>query len=1014
MTVHATNPRIGRFRAEYAVGAAVVGSSRPRLSWTVEGAEDWLQQAYELSSDDETIAIESGESLFVPWPFAPLKSRERRAVRVRAASTDGRRTNWSDDLAVEAGLLEASAWQASFVGPQQSFAPEAEAACPLLRREFVIDRPVASARLYMTALGVYDPYLNGAVISDQVLAPNWTSYHNRLRYQVIDVTDSLQDGPNVLGAILGEGWYRGRISRRLLENTTKNSLALLAQLEVTLDDGTTQVVVTDEKWKTQTGPILASCIYDGERYDARLELPGWSEPVFDDGNWQPVTTVDHPLEALIVPPDPPIRRVEEIPVAEVLESPSGKLIVDFGQNLVGRLRIQVAGEAGDMVTIRHAEILKEGELARESLGDAQSEDVYVLKGGGAETWEPHFTFHGFRYAQIDGWPGDFDHTAVRAIVLQTDFERIGWFECSNPLVTRLYENALWSLRGNFLGLLTDCPQRDERLGWTAEAQLSSPSASRLFDVNGSLVSWLADLAAEQTVEGRVPYVIPNILPLTPSELPADDPSTMWTWAQSILLTVAAGWGDAAVIIPWVLYQRFGDSGVLVNQWESMRKWVDYVERLVGASRVWAGPLQFGDWLDPSAPLDHPHRGQTPPEVFATAYFARSAELVARTAEVLGLEDEARRYSALAAEVRSAFCAAFMDDAGNLEASSATAQALVLAFSLYETDEQRRRAGARLSQIVAATGYRISTGTTGTAIICDALCDAGDLDGAYRLLLQTEFPSWLYPVTMGATTLWERWDGILPDGRINPSEGNSFNHFVFGSIVDWLYRTVAGIEPAEPGYRKIRLRPCPGGDLTHTSARLLTPYGLATISWRVNGHQIEIGAEVPPNTQAEVVLPDGSEPFEVGSGHHDWSVKLESSKEMKVGNTQEGRLFTASETEDLTATEMNADPYAYFGWLRETGPVTGTLFSGIGSLLATAVFSGCSNVITFSSDAPAIIWLPTKTPVTPTRRWLKPIRNWLGNKGGSFESTDLPSSRSSRRLGDAPDDSYSSLVHAKGR
>jgi alpha-L-rhamnosidase len=862
--LNADGPRIARVRVGYGA-SGVVGELRPRLSWTVEGADGWEQRGYELSSGAEVVKADSSESVCVSWPFEPLRSRERRRIRVRAMSTDERETPWSDELIVEAGLLNPSDWQASFVGPRQVAPPEDDEPSPFLRSEFIVDRPVDSARLYATALGVFEPYLNGSVIGGQVLAPNWTSYHTRLRYQVLDVTAQLRHGANVIGAILGDGWYRGRLwavdgSQR---NIYGSQVALLAQLEINYADGTSQIVATDTGWRSTTGPILASGLFDGERYDARLELAGWAEAGYDATSWQPVEIVEHPLESLVVPTDPPIRRIEEISPANILESPSGKLIVDFGQNLVGRLRISVAGEPGDTITIRHAEVLEGGELAVEPLRSALAVDRYTLKGNGIETWEPRFTFHGFRYTQIDGWPTDFDPTSVVAVVLHTDFERTGWFDCSNALVNRLHENAVWGMRGNFLGLPSDCPQRDERLGWTGDIQVFAPSAAFLYNVNGLLASWLADLAAEQGADGGVPHIVPNIFATAP---PASLEPGM---VRDAIATSAAAWGDAAVVVPWVLYERFGDVNTLEAQWRSISKWIDYVAGQAGPTRLWDSGFQFGDWLEPSAPADAPNEGQTSRALVATAYFARSADLGARIADVLGYDAEAERYRRLARDVRSAFCAAFLD----AQELSATSLALTLAFSLTETDGQRREAERQLRAVIAANDYRISTGFVGTPIICDALCDAGDLAGAYKLLLQQECPSWLYQVTMGATTIWERWDALLPDGRVNIPSTTSFNHYAYGAIVDWLHRTVAGLAPAAPGYRRIRFEPRPGGSLTEASARHITPYGPASIHWQFRRAKFEVEITVPPNTRADLVLPDGSRETNLLAGMHTRSVPL---------------------------------------------------------------------------------------------------------------------------------------------
>jgi alpha-L-rhamnosidase len=853
-------PQISGLRFEY--GLPVVGTHRPRISWTVETNGAWAQQRYELQCAGETLTFESTESTFVRWPFEPLQSRERRAVRVRATSTEGQTTEWSEELIVEAGLLDISDWKASFVGPSKVD----DAPCPLLRHEFVVDRVVESARLYVTALGVYEAHLNGSPIGDEVLAPNWTSYNNRLRYQTFDVTDRLTPGVNVLGAILGDGWYRGRLVHSV--HPYGDRLALLAQLEIAFADGTRQLVTSDTSWLTAPGPILESSIYDGERYDARLEKADWSTPSYDDRDWQPVEIVERPLPALVVPSDPPIRRIEEVAVTETFLSQSGKRIVDFGQNLVGRLRITLNGAAGDTVVLRHAEVLEDGELALKPLRTARPEDCYTLKGGGEETWEPLFTFHGFRYAELDGWPGEFDPGSVTAIVLHSDLQRTGWFECSNALVNRLHENAVWSMRGNFVGLPTDCPQRDERLGWTGDLQVFAPAASFLFDVNGILASWLADLAAEQAPDGRVPSVVPDAAP-SPETGRKVYPEIAADWGGEAV----AGWGDAAAIVPWVLYQRFGDRGLLERQWPSMRAWVDHVEQLAGPARIWQNGFQFGDWLDPFAPPEAPSEGRTPAALVATAYFARSAQIVARAAETLGLMAEAVRYESLAQEVKAAFRAAFTDELGGLSAPSETGLAMILEFALAEDAETTAVVARQLRELIARNGYVIATGFLGTPIICDALCEAGDLAGAYQLVLQTECPSWLYQVTMGATTIWERWDSLLPDGRVNPGEMTSFNHYAFGAIVDWLHRRVAGIEPDAPGYRRIRFRPQPGGGITHASARHITPYGPAAIAWSIDGDQLDVHVEVPANTNAEIASPDGAEIFQVPSGTHSRSFSL---------------------------------------------------------------------------------------------------------------------------------------------
>lgn len=851
---------IATVRFEYCQDALGIGTARPRISWIINTAvQGWRQAGYELEMYDrggrlldQTGRVESDQSVLVAWPFVPFSSREQLSVRVRVCGTDGGLSAWSTLTPVEAGLFHVEDWTARFVTPDWDEDTSQAQPLPLLRREFVVRGDVAQARLYITALGVYEAQINGVVVGDHVLAPGWTSYHHRLRYQTFDVTNLLREGQNALGAFLGDGWFRGRLSfgggRR---NIYGNRLALLAQLEIHYTDGTTERVVTDETWRAAHGPIRASDLYDGETYDAGQEQPGWSEPGFDDHDWAGVRLLEWNLATLVAPPGPPVRRIELLQPVAITTSPTGRTILDFGQNLVGRLRFTVQGTAGQTIALRHAEVLEDGELCTRPLRTARAADQYTLRGDGVETWEPRFTYHGFRYAEITGWPGELHTDDICAVVCHSDLERTGWFECSDPLMNRFHDNVVWSMRGNFLDIPTDCPQRDERLGWTGDIQVFAPTATFLFDVAGFLASWLADLAAEQHERGTVPFIIPDVMSLSSPP--------------------AAAWGDAAVIVPWVLYQRYGDAGILAEQFDSMRAWVDLLANIAGEQRLWQRGYQLGDWLDPNAPPDKPDAAGTDPHLVATAYFAWSAELLGRIAGVLGRTEEEARYLTLAAEVREAFHAEYVTEHGRLLSDSATAYALALQFTLLRDENQRRHAGVRLAAIVRKSGYHISTGFVGTPLLCDALCSVSEYDAAFRLLTQRECPSWLYPVTMGATTIWERWDSLRPDGSINPGEMTSFNHYALGAVADWLHRTVAGLASAAPGYRRLEICPRPGGGLTEAQARHRTPYGMAEVSWKIAEGQITIEALVPPNTMASVTLPGDEEtPFEVGAGIHRWS------------------------------------------------------------------------------------------------------------------------------------------------
>ena len=582
----------------------------------------------------------------------------------------------------------------------------------------------------------------------------------------------------------------------------------------------------------------------------------WDRPGFDDSGWRATEVFSPKVGTLVSPLAPPVRRIMERAVEHVIVTPSGRTVLDFGQNLVGRVRFAVEGPRGATVTLRHAEVMEHGELGVRPLRNAKATDEYVLRGIGTETWEPTFTFHGFRYVEVEGWPADeVDPSAFVAVVVHSDFAQTGTFSCSNDLLTRLHRNAEWGLRGNFVDVPTDCPQRDERLGWTGDLQTFAPTASFMFDVAGFLADWLEDLKAEQIDDGRVTLVVP----VGPHEQ-----FPMGKFA-------AAAWGDAATFVPWTLYQRFGDQGVLARQFDSMRAWVEFVRALAGETLLWPQMFQLGDWLDPDAPPDQPWRAKTDAVLVATAYFAQSARLVSLAAGVLGLADLADEYGQLADAIRRAFRQEYVTSSGLVSSDSVTAYSLALMFDLYDNDEHRSRAGARIALLSAARGYQVSTGFVGTPLVLPALSSVGDTTTAFRLLTETACPSWLYPVTMGATTMWERWDAMLPDGSINPGEMTSFNHYSFGSVADWMQRTIGGISPEEPGYRTIRFNPVPGRGVTWADCALRTPYGQAACRWRLEGRALTVEVDVPPNTSAIVRRPGSADPeIAVGSGTHAWS------------------------------------------------------------------------------------------------------------------------------------------------
>ena len=844
--------------AEYVRGAVTfVGTSRPRLSWrTVTSTPGWCQAAAEIRitrSDGRTESqrYDGPESVLVGWPFDPLVARERVTVTVRVTGSDDGVSDWAGSISVESALLEPDEWRAELVAH-----PGPDDLVPVLFvRDFTVREGLVAARLRSTAHGVYQAEINSAVVSDDVLAPGWTSYDERLLVQTADVTGLLRAGANRLAATVAAGWFGesfGFLGHA--KRAYAGPLAFLAQVELDYIDGTTDVIATDGHWlATRSGPILQSKIYDGEQHDARREIAGWSSTVVEIPDLAPVTVV--PLDRQVLAPviSEPVREVETIAPVASFRTPSGHRVLDFGQNIAGRVLIEVTGAAGDVVTLRHAEVLDvDGELALRPLRLAKATDEYTLAGNGREVWEPRFTFHGFRYVQVDGWPGNADPIDdVTAVVCHSDMSRTGSWSSSHPQLNRLHDNVLWSMRGNFLSIPSDCPQRDERLGWTGDFQLFAPTASFLYDVRGFSASWLADLAIEQLkYDGITPLVIPSVLPTFPDPI--------------------AGWGDATTVVPWTMYERYGDRGMLEQQYPSMRSWVETELGRTDSALLWLHGGQIGDHLDPTAPPDRPTEAKTSPAIVACAYLIRSLRIVAEAALTVGLHDDAAHYAELAEKARAAFEHHFVTPGGRIISDAPTAYALAIAFDLVTEPVKRAALGERLAELLRENGYRIGTGFIGTPVLVEALLATGHLHTASSLLLQTQAPSWLYAVAMGATTVWERWDSLLPDGSVNPGEMTSFNHYALGAVADTLHRRVAGLAPGAPGYSVLNVAPQPLPGLTSAAATIDTPYGRAHVGWSIENDVFTLQVEVPANTCADVTLPGSAEVVRVGSGRHDFS------------------------------------------------------------------------------------------------------------------------------------------------
>ncbi len=833
-------------------------ATAPRFSWqTQSGARGWRQSAYQIQTatgpdfSAQTIVWDSGKiasdaSVLQPYRGSQLKSGTRYFWRVRVWDERGKESAFFLASFWETALFSSADWKAAWVEPEREANPPRYSPAPLLRKEFAITKKVASARAWATAHGLYELYLNGRKAGDQVLTPGWTVYGKRLQYQTYDVTELLQNGANAVGAMLGEGWYRSGLGWEKNWAYYGKKLAFLCQIHIRYTDGTEEWIVTDGTWKTSAdGPVRANEIYYGEDYDARREMPGWNRPGFDDHNWRNVATANYSNANLIAAVSVPVRKIQEIKPVRIFRTPAGELVADMGQNMVGWIRLNVKGKKGRTITLRHAEVLdKYGNFYTANLRAAKQQIRYTLKGDKkGEIFEPHFTFMGFRYVAVEGFRGDLTPDALTGIVVHSDMKPTGTFECSSPLVNQLQHNIQWGQKGNFVDVPTDCPQRDERLGWTGDAQVFSRTAAFNMDVSAFFTKWLQDMAADQRPSGAVPFVIPDIL---------DRPDSM-------KVGVSAGWGDAAVIIPWTMYQVYDDRQLLERQYPSMKAYVDYIYRKSGDSLIWRGGSVFGDWLfyhPTSANLnDHVSAdAHTDHDFISTAFFAHGADIVSQAAAILGNTDDAAYYKDLFERIKKAFVNEFITPAGRtISSASQTSYVLALHFGLMP-EPLRPAAVKYLAKDIRGKNKHLSTGFLGTPYLCHVLSENGEADLAYDLLLQETYPSWLYPVKMGATTIWERWDGQKTDSTFQSPGMNSFNHYAYGAIGDWMYQSAAGLRLGAPGYRKIVIQPYLTTRLTYAKASYTSDYGEISSGWERSQNKITLRVTIPPNTTATIRLP----------------------------------------------------------------------------------------------------------------------------------------------------------------
>ncbi len=820
-----------------------IDAPRPRLGWTVESPErGQVQTAYQVLAAGREADLTPGRAALwdsgrvmsdrtvgIAYEGDPLASGQVCLWKVRVWDRDGQESPWSAPGLWQMGLLQASDWRGRWIGADTPRDPTAEGlvlpppAC--LRRTFSVAEAPVRATAFVTARGVYELTLNGARVGDAVLTPGWTDYTKRIAYQTYDVTGMLTEGENALGATLGDGWYSGYVGFDKQRGHYGDRPELLLQMDIEYADGRRESLVSDGTWQVATGPIVYSDMLMGEKFDARIAPT----------DWQRVRVSECPTGqvALVAQHDPPVRVTQDLAPQAVTESTPGVFLFDMGQNMVGWARLTVEAPAGTEVRLRFAEMLQpDGTLYVTNLRGARQTDTYICAGGGVEMWEPHFTFHGFRYVEMTGWPGTPPLDALTGRVVHSDTPPAGDFECSDAMVNQLQRNIVWGQRGNFLSIPTDCPQRDERLGWMGDAQIFVRTATGNMDVAAFFEKWMQDVEDAQSAEGSFPDIAPHPMGMS--------------FVQN---AGAPAWGDAGVIVPWTIFQVYADTEILRRCYPAMTRWMASLES-ANPDGLWEHQRgnDYGDWLSIAA--------DTPKDVLATAYFAYDASLIARIAGVLGHDKDAERYGRLFDKIRQAFQAQFVSEDGRIHGDTQTCYVLALRFGLLP-EALRPLAAKHLVDDIAAKGGHLSTGFVGVGYLCPVLTEAGYNDVAYRLLLNDTFPSWGYSIRQGATTIWERWDGWTHERGFQDPGMNSFNHYSLGSVGEWLYRYVAGIDTdtARPGYAHILIHPHPGPGLTHARAEYQSVRGRIVSGWAARDDGgLTLDVTLPANTTATVFLP----------------------------------------------------------------------------------------------------------------------------------------------------------------
>jgi len=843
--------RVAKLRCEYLAEPCAVDVARPRLGWVLEGADPSArgirQAAYQIraaSSEEALLAgradlwdsgrVDSDETLHIEYAGKALAPGQECWWQVTVFGRDGRFAATSRPSRWTAGILEPSNWKAEWIGLKAPpVAAGAGAPAAFLRSEFTLEKPVRRAWVHAAALGNYELRLNGKKVGRDFFAPGYTDYRKTLYYQTHDVTGLLNEGPNAIGAMLADGWYAGYIGWKGRRGVFGEQPLFSAQLEIEHADGTRRRITTGSGWKGAFGPILEADHLMGCVHDARKEMPGWDAAGFSEAAWQPVITGEKPAARLTAFPGEPVRKTQELETRSVSEPKPGVFVFDLGQNMVGWARLKITGTPGQKVVLRFAEMLNDdGTLYTANLRSARATDTFFLKGGGEELLEPSFTFHGFRYVEVTGLAAGSKPEAsmITGIVVHSDLSRTGSFECSHPMVNQLFSNIVWGMRGNYLDIPTDCPQRDERMGWMGDAQAFVRTGACLMDIAPFFTKWMVDVEDAQGGDGAFTDVAP----------------------RGILDGAGvAGWADAGVVCPWTIYQVYGDKRILERHYAAMSRWIDYMEK-TGKDLI-RPDSGYGDWL---APFAKDNKGDTPKPLLGTAYFAYSTDLMARTARVLGKHEDAARFEALAAKVREAFNREFVSPDGTVKGESQTAYIMALRFRLVP-DALRPALEKRLVEQIEARGWHLATGFLGVNLLMPTLTEIGRDDVAYRLLENTTYPSWGYSIVNGATTIWERWNSYTKDKGFGDVGMNSFNHYAYGSVGEWMFSSLAGIDTDGPGFRRIVIHPRPGGSVKFAKASYDSIHGPVSTEWRLEEKRFTLKAVIPCNTTATVHVPAGS-------------------------------------------------------------------------------------------------------------------------------------------------------------